>query len=195
MKLLLLVLAFFAVYVGAEGTFGGWIFTYAVSLGMADRVTAAYLTSVFWGSLTLGRLLSIPLATRFRPSTILLGDLLGCLFSVALILLFPRSATIVWVGTFGAGLFMASMFPTLIAFAERRMAISGQITGFFLLASAAGGMTIPWLVGQLFERIGPRVTIVMAFASIVIALLAFSAALRIGGEAAPDAAVHREATL
>ncbi len=172
-RLLLLMLVFFALYVGAEATFGGWIFTYVTALGKTDATTAALLTSVFWGSLTLGRLFSIPIATRFQPSSVLLGDLLGCMASIALILIFPQSSVIIWVGTFGAGIFMASMFPTMLSYAERRLAISGQITGLFLVASAAGGMTVPWLVGQLFESVGPRVTIFMPFVSIIVCLAAY----------------------
>lgn len=174
-KLVVLILAFFALYVGAEGTFGGWIFTYAVALGQSNPTTAALLTSVFWGSLTLGRLFSIPIATRFQPSTVLLGDLIGCLASIALILALPQSSVIIWIGTFGAGLFMASMFPTMLSYAERRLALTGQLTGLFLVTSAAGGMTLPWLVGQLFDVVGPRVTIFMAFASVAICTATFIA--------------------
>jgi fucose permease len=115
----------------------------------------------------------MPIAGRVKPDTILQGDLIGCLASVALILLLPGSAAAIWIGTFGTGLFMASMFPTMISYAERRMALSGQITGLFFVASAAGSTTVPWLVGQMFEAIGPRITIVMAFAGVLAAALAF----------------------
>ncbi len=189
-KLALLLMAFFCVYVGGEGTFGGWIFTYAVKLGQSDATTAAYLTSVFWGSLTLGRLFSIPIATRVGPRAVLLADLFGCLASIALILVLPHSVAAIWVGTFGAGLFMASMFPTMLTYAERRLAISGQITGLFLVAAAAGGMTFPWLVGQLFTDVGPRIAILMAFAAILAATIVFIAVLRMaaapGGEREPQ---------
>lgn len=172
-RLLALVLAFFFAYVAAEVTMGGWIFSYAVAMGQTDQTTAAYLTSVFWGSLTLGRLLSMPIASRFSPAAVLQGDLIGCLASVALILLLPGSAAAIWIGTFGTGLFMASMFPTMISYAERRMALSGQITGLFFVASAAGSTTVPWLVGQMFDVIGPGITIAMAFGAMLAAALAY----------------------
>ena len=158
--LVFLVAAFFFLYVAAEASFGGWIFTYARSLkfsgGAFSVTTAAYLTSVFWGALTLGRLLSIPLAARLRPRTILLGGLLGCLISLGPILILPASDVVLWIGSFGVGLFMASIFPTTFAFAERRMPISGRITGLFFVGVGTGAMTVPWLVGQLFETLGPR---------------------------------------
>lgn len=158
--LIVLVAAFFFLYVGAEAGYGGWVFTYAKSadfgsLNLTDA-NAAYLTSAFWGALTVGRLFSIPLAARLRPSVILFVDLAGCLFSLGIILLWPASDLALWAGSIGLGLFMASIFPTTIAFAERRMSITGRITGFFFVGVGAGAMTVPWLVGQLFEPLGPQ---------------------------------------
>jgi FHS family Na+ dependent glucose MFS transporter 1 len=157
--LIALLVIFFFLYTGTEGSFGGWIFTYAVELGLSDETTAAYLTSVFWGSLTVGRLLSIPIAVRFKPQTVLIADLVGCLVSIT-ILLVSNSMIAVWIGVFGIGLSMASIFPTLISLAERRMKITGQITGWFFVGASTGNMTLPWLIGQLFESIGPRVMMV-----------------------------------
>ncbi|MGD8903377.1 MAG: hypothetical protein PVI67_07415, partial [Anaerolineae bacterium] len=39
--------------------------------------------------------------------------------------------------------------------AERRIPITGQVTGWFLVAASIGAMSIPWLIGQLFEPLGP----------------------------------------
>jgi len=51
---------------------------------LADETGAAYLNSAFWGALTIGRLLSIPLAVRFSPKAMLRFDLLGSLLSLGL---------------------------------------------------------------------------------------------------------------
>lgn len=159
--------------VGAEAAFGGWISTYAVTLDMADATTAAYLTSAFWGALTVGRLLAIPLAARYRPRRILLADLLGCLTGVGILLLWPGSTVALWLGTMGLGMGMASIFPTAITLAERRIPITGQVTGWFLVASSIGAMSLPWLIGQLFESVGPQVTMIAIFLDLVIALIPF----------------------
>jgi FHS family Na+ dependent glucose MFS transporter 1 len=176
--LIALIAAFFFLYAGAEVSYGGWIFTYTTALGLAEgpaaAAQAAYLTSAFWLSLTLGRLLSIPIAARFRPRIILLGDLLGCLASIGLILIGPDTLPTVWVGTIGSGLFMASIFPTTISLAERRMAITGQITRWFFVGSGAGAMFMPWLIGQLFESIGPQITMLGILVELAIALLIFA---------------------
>jgi MFS transporter, FHS family, Na+ dependent glucose transporter 1 len=169
-RLVALIVLFFFLYVGSEVAFGGWIFTYAVELKIATTTVAAYLTSAFWGALTVGRLLAIPIATRVRPRYMLLGDLVGCLVSVGLILVWPGSLTAVWAGTLGMGLSMASIFPTTLSLAERRMTVTGQVTGWFFVGASAGGMTLPWLIGQLFESAGPQVVMMAILVDLALTL-------------------------
>jgi FHS family Na+ dependent glucose MFS transporter 1 len=173
-RLVTLIALFFFLYVGVESGFGGWIATYAKAMGLGDTTTAAYLTSVFWGALTIGRLLSIPLAARFEPRQILLADLIGCLISVSVLMAWPNSATAVWAGTFGAGLAMASMFPTALSFAERRMTITGTITSRFFVGGSTGGMVLPWVIGQLFEPVGAWVAIVVILGGVILDLVIYS---------------------
>jgi MFS transporter, FHS family, Na+ dependent glucose transporter 1 len=179
--LLMLCVLFMLLYVGAEVSFGGWIFTYAVTLGIAEAATAAYLTSVFWGALTLGRLASIPLAARLRPSTILLSDLILCIVSVSAILFWGDSSTILWLGAIGLGLGMASIFPTILTWAGRRMTMSGAVTSWFLVGSSIGAMTFPWLIGQLFEPVGPHVTMVTILLLLLADCAVFGALMFFGG--------------
>ena len=157
-RLLALFCLFFFLYVGSEISFSSWIYTYAVTQQLATLTTAAYLTSVFWGTVTLGRLASISLTLRWRPRRILLIDLLGALASILLILL-GGSSVAVWVGTAGFGLSVASVFPTTMALAGRRMPVSGRATGWFFVGSSLGGMLLPWLIGQLFEPLGAQAMI------------------------------------
>ena len=176
--LVTLIAAFFFLYVGSETSFGGWIATYAKAINLGDAATAAYLTSVFWGALTLGRLLSIPLAVRLRPRTLLLGDLLGCLLSVLVVIAWPSVPAALWIGTFGAGFSMASIFPTMISFAGRHMTTTGKTTAWFFVGGSSGGMLIPWLIGQWFESTGPQVTVFMVLASLLLNLAMFGVIIR-----------------
>jgi FHS family Na+ dependent glucose MFS transporter 1 len=172
--LVALIAVFFFLYVGAEVGFGGWVYTYVVEMGLGAETTAAYLNSAFWGALTLGRLLTIPIAVRFSPRTILFADLVGCLTSVTVILLWPGSPVATWVGALGLGFSMAAVFPTMISLAESRMAITGQVTSWFFVGASTGGMTLPWLIGQLFESIGPQVTMWVILASLIAAVGVFA---------------------
>lgn len=152
---------------------GGWIYTYATATGLSNEAQAAYLTSLFWGTFTAGRLLSIPLVRRFPPRAMLIVAWSGCLISVGGMVLLGDAPLVLWLGTVGVGFSMASIFPTMISFGERRMPITGQITGWFFVGGSLGAMTLPWLIGQLFESIGPRVTMSTILADLALATVTF----------------------
>ena len=159
--LILIICIFFFLYAGGEVSFGGWIYTYSLEMGLADETSAAYLNSGFWGAFTLARLLSIPLAKRMRPRIMMSIDLAGCLLSVGAILLWPQSSLELWLGTIGIGASIASIFPTTLNMAERRLNITGQITGWFFIGASSGGMFLPWLIGQFFQSRGPQTTMLI----------------------------------
>jgi FHS family Na+ dependent glucose MFS transporter 1 len=169
----------FVLYVGGEAGYGAWIYTYAFTLKFGTEVTAAYLTSAFWGSFTVGRLLGIWISTRARPLTILLIDFAGCVLSLILILLFRESAVLLWIGTILFGISQASIFPTFLTLAEERMHITGTITGWFLVGAGLGGMILPWMIGQAFVRVGATAMMGLVFVNILINVVMLFAFTRV----------------
>jgi FHS family Na+ dependent glucose MFS transporter 1 len=167
LPVLVMVLCFI-LYVGGEAGYGAWIYTYAFTLKFGTEITAAYLTSAFWGSFTLGRLLGIWVSTLAKPLTILYLDFIGCVISVAMILLFPQSNLMLWLGTILFGLSQASIFPTFLTLAEERMHVTGTIAGLFLVGAGVGGMILPWLIGQAFAQAGAGAMMAMIFIGIVL---------------------------
>jgi FHS family Na+ dependent glucose MFS transporter 1 len=175
-RLIVLISLVFGCYNGAALAFGGWIYTYALEMKMADATQSAYLTSVFWGALTFGRLVAIPVAVRFSPRAILRADYIGALLSLLAMLFWPHSIIAVLVTSAGLGFCLASIYPTTMSLSGQLMTISGRITGLFSIGQSAGAMIIPWIIGQFFESVGPQVlTMVlvgdMVFAVLVLALL------------------------
>ena len=160
---------FLFLYVGAEVGFAGWIYTYATTLRLSDVNTAAYLTSLFWGALTLGRMLTIPIATRISPESVLTSSLVGCLLSLALILAKPSSFTAVLLGTFCLGVSMAPIFPTTLSLAGRRMKLTGHVTGWFIVAASGGAMLIPLIIGHALAFVGPQIVIIITATTLLIA--------------------------
>ena len=173
-----LIAIFFFLYSGAEIAYGGWIYSYAIATDAGTLTTAAYLTSIFWASLTFGRLISIPIATRLRARAILFIDLVGCLVSLGFILLAPHSTIAVWVGTIGFGLFMASIFPTTLTLAERNTNVSGAVTSYFFIGASIGAMTIPWFVGSQFELNGTQAVMIIIFGCLVLASIVYALLMR-----------------
>lgn len=172
----LVMAVLFFLYVGLELGFGNWIYTYALTLNLETDITAARLTSAFWGSFTFGRLLGVWISTRMRSKPILSMDVIGCAISIVVIMLWRSSNLALWAGTIGLGISMASIFPTLIMLAGERMQITGTITGRFLVGSGAGSMLLPWLIGQVFVFTGPQAmttVLLLALISFLLVLLLF----------------------
>ncbi len=168
--LIVLISLVFGCYSGASLAFGGWIFTYATEMNLASETNAAYLTSVFWGALTLGRLVAIPLSMRVRPQHILRADFAGALVSLLAMLLWPRSLAAVIVTSAGLGFALASIYPTTMAFSGQNMVLSGRITGLFSIGNSAGAMLVPWIIGQFFESAGPPVMTTVLVVDMLLAL-------------------------
>ena len=171
--LILIIAAFYFLHVGASSCMSGWIFTYAKTLYSNDAQTAAYLTSAFWGALTVSRLIGIPLAAKLHPRVILAGDIIGSIASLGVIMLWPQSLTALWIGTMGTGLFMATIFPTTITLLGQYLPISGRSTGYFFMGGSLGSMFLPWVIGQLFEPVGSFVAILITLLSMMLSLVMF----------------------
>jgi fucose permease len=93
-------------------------------------------------------------------------------------LLLPTWPPAVWIGTFGLGLSIASMFPSSLNFAERRMPITGRVTSYLLVGANAGSMLLPWVVGQMFETVGPQSLMIVVEGVLILALLLFLVIIR-----------------
>jgi FHS family Na+ dependent glucose MFS transporter 1 len=161
-----LVSALIVLVVASEAGYSAWIYTYALARRLADTVSAAYLSSVFWGSFTAGRLAATLLSARLRPFPVILAGLVGCLAGAAVLLLWPDRPAALWAATAVFGFFNAPLFAGIFNLAGDTMTLTGRITGLFLVGTSLGGMFLPWLIGQLFESRGPAVMPVALLAAL-----------------------------
>lgn len=184
-RLVWLIALLLCLYVGAEVSYGSWLLKFVEAMQLGDKQIGAYLTSAFWGALTLGRLLGIPIAARLRPRVILFADLAGCFLSLAIALLWSSSLTALAVATVGLGLSMASIYPTALTLAERRIKITGQITGYLIVGGSAGGMLLPLLIGQFFQPLGARVMLFAVLADLLVAVVVLFYLVRHSGKEPP----------
>lgn len=176
--LIVLLALVFGCYTGASLAYGGWIFTYAIKMNLANEVQASYLTSLYWGALTIGRLAAIPIAVRFKPQTILRADYLGALLSLLAILIWPASLAAVMVTSAGLGFALASIYPTTMTLTGQMMKVSGKVTGLLSIGSSAGAMLIPWIIGQFFESAGPQIMTSVLIIDMLLALVVLLALSR-----------------
>jgi FHS family Na+ dependent glucose MFS transporter 1 len=166
-------------YVGAEIAFSGWIYTYALQLNLANEETAAYLTSAFWLTFTLGRLASIPLAIRFRPQQLIAAALTGCLVILGLAFVMQPSSTFAWILAMVLGFCMAPIWPSGFTLAGQSVRLTSRVSGIILLGDSLGFMVLPWIVGQVLQGVGPQALTTLVFLSLVGNLVAFVVILRL----------------
>jgi MFS transporter, FHS family, Na+ dependent glucose transporter 1 len=173
LPLAILVGCFFFLYTGFEASVISWLNTYTTEARLGDKSAAYKISATFLFVFTFGRLLAIFFASKFRPRTILITDFIGCFVSVGAILIWSSSVSVLWVASCILGLSMASIFPTMLAFAERRMTLSGKLTGYLFSASSGGSMILPFVVGQFFTTVGPHVLYYVVFSALTIDSIIF----------------------
>ncbi|XP_067402705.1 sodium-dependent glucose transporter 1 [Emydura macquarii macquarii] len=145
--LLILLFLFFFCYVGAEVTYGSYIFNYAeVYANMKER-EAAGLNSLFWGAFAACRGLAICFATCLYPGTMILLSVIGSTVSSLSLVLFTKYPISLWAGTAMYGASMAVIFPSGISWIEQYTTIQGKSASFFVVGAALGEMCIPAMVG------------------------------------------------
>jgi FHS family Na+ dependent glucose MFS transporter 1 len=160
-------------YVGAEITFGGWVYTYAITLHLTNAVQAAYLTSIFWLAFTVGRLISVPAALRFSPRQIIPVALAGGAGFLCLLILAPASPAVLWITAAGIGFCMAPIWPTGYTLAGQSVPLTARVSSLILLGDSIGGMVLPGLMGVLMERAGAAAMTPVVLGSLMAAFLAF----------------------
>ncbi|XP_032898702.1 major facilitator superfamily domain-containing protein 4A [Amblyraja radiata] len=137
---------------GILGEYSGFVYTYAVEkpLYIEPRV-AGYLNSLFWASITLGRLASIPVSGKLRPATMVFINLGGIIGTFVLMLCFPVSIVCLYVGTGLLGFFLSSTFPSMLAYTEDILNYQGCATTVLVTGAGVGEFVLQMLVGSVIQ--------------------------------------------
>jgi FHS family Na+ dependent glucose MFS transporter 1 len=163
-------------YVGAEMAYAGWIFTYAVTVCGFSDTEADYLSSGFWGAITVGRLLAVPIATRCSSRRVLWSDHLSSTLFIALALMFvtPQSRFLLWAVSLAYGIAMASIYATTFSFPSLLgVKLTSSASSIQIVGSSLGSMLLPMFEGFLFTHVGPSTLMWTTFISNCIMLFAF----------------------
>ena len=169
----LVAMLFLFFYVGSELTFANWAYTYAITLNLADATRAAYVTSGFWLSFTIGRALSIPVAARFKPVHILTVAFLGGLTAISLSIFNSNSIQILWASAITVGFFMAPIWATGFNFAGQSIKLTATMSSIIILGDSFGAVVLPWVTGLAIERWGAQTMPQLVFGSLAICAMMF----------------------
>ncbi|NXA68579.1 MFS4B protein, partial [Mohoua ochrocephala] len=147
-----LMFVFFLFFVGAEVTYGSYIFTYALDFAGMTESEAAFLNSVFWGAFAVCRGVAIFGAAFLKPGTMILMSLLSSAASSSALAFFAHYRASLWVGSAVYGASMATIFPSGISWIEQYTVVEGKSASLFVVGAALGEMCIPAMVGYLQGR-------------------------------------------
>ncbi|KAL6043776.1 hypothetical protein STEG23_018543 [Scotinomys teguina] len=147
--LLCLLFLFFFFYVGAEVTYGSYIFSFATTHVGMEESEAAGLNSIFWGTFAACRGLAIFFATLLQPGTMIVLSNIGSLVSTFFLVLFHKSPLCLWIATSVYGASLAVTFPSGVSWIEQYTALTGKSTAFFVIGGTLGEMAIPAVIGIL----------------------------------------------
>jgi fucose permease len=148
---------------GNEASIGGWTSTYAAEMGLGARRATLTLAG-YWAALMVGRLLVARILKDVGKRQLVLGSGLGALVGGAVLLTSRLEVTLV-AGVLLIGLSYAGVFPTALAIAgDTYRKMTGTVFGLLFAIALVGGMSFPWAVGQISQRLGVRYGMVVPLA-------------------------------
>jgi fucose permease len=153
-RLVVAIAVFFALYVGIEVGFSGWVATYAHSVGLGGSGTGAALTAVFWAAFTAGRLGAVGITRRVRPIVVLVSSCVLATLAAGALIVARGNGAPVWIATVVFALGLSPQFASMLAFANEHLPLTGSATAGFFAAAAVGGLSLPWVIGQLLAGVG-----------------------------------------
>ncbi|RNA39544.1 Major facilitator superfamily domain-containing 4 [Brachionus plicatilis] len=178
LRLILLISILVFLFEGLQAIHGGYIYSYTVEKFQKEKskfssiknvnhklivnrhhshhIDDAYITAAFWAFFSIGRLVSIFLATKFSSSFMLLLDIIGCFLACLIMILSSAfaSLSLLYTGTCLLGLFLSNTTPTSYSLAEIHIGMTPTLTSFVIICAASGEMIFPLIVAFFFEHSG-----------------------------------------
>jgi fucose permease len=148
------ILLFF-LYTGLEITAGQWLYTMLTEARGMLPVLAGLWVSVYWGSLTVGRLLSGMVVAHITVRTLLQL----CMFAAILGVLLLWLNLAPWLSLGGIallGISLAPMFPSFISLTPARMGPThaANTVGYQIAAAMLGGAAFVSIFGLMADQFG-----------------------------------------
>jgi FHS family glucose/mannose:H+ symporter-like MFS transporter len=149
-----LLASLFFLYVGVENSCGGWIASYAKSLGTLSLGLALMSSSFFYSALMVGRWLASLVLKKVEEVTLARAGLLTACAGMMCLLLSHASLGVL-AGASVTGLGLAAVYPITISLMSREFGDAASRMGSVMFTMAnLGGAFLPWLVGYDSSRFG-----------------------------------------
>jgi fucose permease len=174
LPLVWLGIGLFFAYTGIEVATGNWVFSLLTEARGVSPALAGAWVSLFWASLTIGRILFGFVVQRVAPSTLLRWCMAGAVLS-ALLIWANLALWLTFVGIALMGLALAPQFPLLISATPTYLGPQHANNGVGIQVAAAslGGALLPSLIGVLARARGLEVLGPFLFAGALVMAVLF----------------------
>lgn len=146
---------FLFAYQGAEVSISGWVISYLISYRGGDPSKVGYVTSGFWGGITLGRFVLSHAALKIGEKRFVYFLVAGSIAFQLLIWFVPNViGDAVAVGFLG--LLLGPVYPCFTTVFVRAVPANIQMTSLAFMSSAgsSGGAVAPFTTGLLAQAVG-----------------------------------------
>lgn len=155
---------------GDEAVIGGWTTRYAGAMGATARQSEWMLFAVL-AAVMLGRMVAGRVVRRLGAATMVLTCLCASLLSY-IFFWWARTLLLQFVGAALVGFFFAAIYPTTLAIVGNRYPrFSASVFSLIFTIALIGGITFPWIVGQVASAYGLRAGMVLPIAGCSAAVL------------------------
>ena len=152
--LMWLSIILFFLYAGVEVTAGQWGFPFYTETRGVGLETAGYWVSIYWGSLTIGRLLFGFIVNHTGATTTLRACMIGVILGAIGFMVPINSVSFAGLGLIGFA--QAPIFPLLVSETPKRLgsALATRAIGYQVGAAGLGIATLPGLAGVIADKWG-----------------------------------------
>ncbi|MDI1313860.1 MFS transporter [Prosthecobacter sp.] len=169
----------FFIYTGLEVTMGQWSFTLLTESRSVSKETAGLWVTLYWASITAGRILFGFVVDRLGIDRLLRFSMLGVVTGLALFAL-NGSAALSALALSLTGLGLASIYPCLMTRTPQRLgkARAAHAIGYQVSAAMTGAALFPSVCGWLVQHSGLEVVASVALAMGIALLILHEMLLR-----------------
>lgn len=141
---------------GGERVVAGFIRSFSVDQLGFSKDDASYLNTSFWISFTIGRVLFSLAAKWVSIRLLILIETCGLTVIAVLLNFLARNNTLAyWILVQPLGIFIAPLWPSLVAWSDHHLELTGVGMMVLLLGGSVGGFSHLRLIGFLYEHFGP----------------------------------------
>ena len=156
-QLLVVLFLYFGNSNGGERLIGGFIRSYSVDQLGFGTYEASYLNTSFWISFTVGRFTFFIAARWIGIRKLVIIETCGVTVIAILMNIFATNNPVAyWVLIQPLGFFESPMWPSMMAWSDYHIELTGVGMTVMLFAGGIGGICHLRLIGYLYEHKGPR---------------------------------------